>query len=93
MLRKPAIWLSVNAFVSGAGGLRFESEAGRIGHRIAYCSLPLRHFFEWSCCCPDAVTRRRVTLTRYTFRRNTASVMKDVITRYVTKLKLSLWRF
>ena len=42
-------WSSGNAFVSGAGGLRFKSQAGQIGHSVANGSPPLRHFFERSC--------------------------------------------
>ena len=42
-------WSSGNAFVSGAGGLRFKSRAGQIGHSVANGSPPLRLFFEWSC--------------------------------------------
>ena len=45
----PASWSSGNAFVSGAGGLRFKSRVGQIGHSVANGSPPLRHFFEWSC--------------------------------------------
>ena len=45
----PASWSSGNAFVSGAGGLRFKSRAGQIGHSVANGSPPLRHFFERSC--------------------------------------------
>ena len=41
-------WLSGNAFVSGAEGLRFKSLAGQIGHSVANGSPPLRHFFERS---------------------------------------------
>ena len=44
-----ASWLSGNAFVSGARGLRFKSRAGQIGHSVANGSPPLRHFFERSC--------------------------------------------
>ena len=40
---------SGNAFVSGAGGLRFKSLAGQIGHSVANGSSPLRHFFKKSC--------------------------------------------
>ena len=38
-----------NAFVSVAGGLRFKSRAGQIGHSVANGSPLLRHFFERSC--------------------------------------------
>ena len=34
----PASWSSGNAFVSGAGGLRFKSQAGQIGHSVANSS-------------------------------------------------------
>ena len=40
----PASWSSDNAFVSGAGGLRFKSLAGQIGHSVANGSPPLRHY-------------------------------------------------
>ena len=46
---EPATWSSGNAFVSGAGGLRFKSRAGQIGHSVANGSPPLQHFFERSC--------------------------------------------
>ena len=39
---------SGNAFLSGAGDLRFKSRAGQIGHSVADGSPPLRHFFERS---------------------------------------------
>ena len=49
-----ASWWSIgNAFVSPAGGLRFKSSAGQIGHNAANGLPPLQHFFEKSC-----VTRR-----------------------------------
>ena len=40
---------SGNAFVCGAGGLRFKSLAGQIEHSVANGSSPLQHFFEKSC--------------------------------------------
>ena len=39
-------WSSGNAFVTGEGGLKFNSLTGPIGHSAANGSLPLRHFFE-----------------------------------------------
>ena len=45
----PASWSSGNAFVSGAGGLRFKSRAGQIKHSVANGSPVLQHFFERSC--------------------------------------------
>ena len=48
-MRSPASWSSGNAFVSGAGGLRFKSRAGQIGHSVANGSPLLQHFFERSC--------------------------------------------
>ena len=36
-------------FFFGAGGLRFKSRTGEIGHSAANGSPPLRHFFERSC--------------------------------------------
>ena len=41
-------WLSGNAFIFGAGGLRFKSWAGQIEHSVANGSPPLRHFFKRS---------------------------------------------
>ena len=37
-----------NVFVSGAGGLRFQSRTGQIGHSVIYGLPLLQHFFEWS---------------------------------------------
>ena len=42
-------WSSGNAFISGAGGLRFKSRAGQITRSVANGSPLLRHFFKWSC--------------------------------------------
>ena len=39
-------WSSSNAFVSGAGGLRFKSRAGQITHNVVNGSPPLRHLFK-----------------------------------------------
>ena len=72
-----ASWSSGNAFVFGAGGLGFKSRTSQIEHSVANGSPSLRHFFEKSCA--GAMTRRWVPLTRYTLRRNTASIMKDLI--------------
>ena len=44
-----ASWSSGNAFVSGAGSLRFKSRASQIGHSGANGSPPLRYFSEKSC--------------------------------------------
>ena len=44
-----ASWSSGNAFVSGAGGLRFQPRAGQIGHSIVNGSPLLQHFFKRSC--------------------------------------------
>ena len=46
-----------NAFGSGAGGLRFKSWAGQIGHSVSNNSPPLQHFLERNCIasrCNDA---------------------------------------
>ena len=45
----PTSWSSGNAFVSGAEGLRFKSQAGQIGLSVANGLPPLRQFFKWSC--------------------------------------------
>ena len=44
-----ASWMSGNAFVTGAEGLRFKFQAGQIGHSTANGWPPLHHFFERSC--------------------------------------------
>ena len=36
-------------FVSEAGGMRFKSQAGQIGHSVANDLPPLQHFFEMNC--------------------------------------------
>ena len=43
-----ASWPSSNAFVSGSGGQRFKSRAGKIGHGVANSLPHLRHFFQKS---------------------------------------------
>ena len=73
--QKPASWSSGDGFVSGAGGLRFKSRAGQIGHSVANGLPPLRHFFERIC----VATRRWAPPTRYTLQCITASIMKDLI--------------
>ena len=47
--KKPASRSSSDAFVFGAGGLRFKSRASQIGSCVANCSPPLQHFFESNC--------------------------------------------
>ena len=49
-----ASWLSGNAVVFGAVGLKLKSRADQFGHSVANDSPPLPHFFERSC-----VARRR----------------------------------
>ena len=57
-----------------AGGVGFDSQVGQIGHSVANGSPPLQRFFE------AVLPRRQVAekgpATRYTLRRNTASIMK-----------------
>ena len=64
--------------LSHAGSLRFKSRAGQIGHSVANGSPLLRHFF-FAVLPTGAMTRRWALQTRYRFRRNSASVMKDFI--------------
>ena len=77
-----ASWSSGNAFVSGAGGLRFKSRAGKIGQSVVNGSPPLRHFFEKSCV---ARAQWRVYGPRrlVTLQRNTASIMKKLVCFFV----------
>ena len=76
---EPARWSSGNAFVSGAGDLRFKSRAGQIRQWVSNGSPLLLHFFKRSCVAHGAMMRRLARKTRYTLRRNTASIMKDLI--------------
>ena len=85
-------WSSSNAFVSGAGGLRFKSQAGQIGQccqRLATAATFLRK----ELCCPGVLTRRWAPPTRYTLRRNPASIMKHLILIWFTfsKSEKSTW--
>ena len=75
---KRLIWSSGKVFVSGAEGLRFNSRAGQIECSVAKGSSPLRHLFERSCV-PGAMTQRWASQTGYKLRRNTQSIMKDLI--------------
>ena len=45
-------------------------------------------FLRMELCCPGAMTRRWAPPTRYTFRRNTASIMKDLIRRFCVVFRL-----
>ena len=42
-------WSSVDSFISGAGGLRFNCQVSQIEHSVANGSPPLRHFIKKSC--------------------------------------------
>ena len=64
---------SGNAYVSGAGGLRFKSRAGQIEHSVANALPPQQHFFESTCVARAQMTRRWAPQSRYTLRRNTAN--------------------
>ena len=70
VLMMPAFWLSGNVLLSGAGDLRFKSQAGQIELSAANGLPPLRHFFERSelCCLGVAMTRKWTPPTRYTLR-------------------------
>ena len=59
----PTSWSSANAFVSGAGGLRFKSWAGQIRRSAANAATFLRK----GLCCPGAMTRRWALQTRYMY--------------------------
>ena len=76
--RKPASWSSGNAFVSGAevrgsnlGPVKSDTAFQRLATAATF--LPKELY------CPDAMTWRRTPSTRYTLRRITASIMKDLI--------------
>ena len=70
-------WSNGNVFVSGAKGLRFKSRANQneklptARHRSDISRKELNS--------TGAMTQRQVSLTRYTFRRNAARIMKDLI--------------
>ena len=56
-----------------------EISGWSIGHSIANGSPPLRHLFKWSCCVARAQWRGDGSRPiRYTRRRSTASIMKDL---------------
>ena len=75
---QPASWSSGDGFVSGAGGLRFKSRAGQLD---TGCQLlaTASTFLLKNLCCPGAMMRKWAPPTCYTLRRNTASIMKDLI--------------
>ena len=52
LVGQPASWSSGNVLVFEAGGLRFKSRVGQIGHSVAHDLPPLQHFFEKSCVAP-----------------------------------------
>ena len=64
-------WSSGNAFVSGTGSLRFKSWAGQ--NRLSVANV-----LQQKLCCPGAMMRIKVPQTRYTLRRNTASIKKKL---------------
>ena len=74
-------WSSGNAFVSGAGGLRFKSRAGQIRPETQRCQrlATAATFLRKELCRPGAMMRRWAQPTRYTLRRNPASITKDLI--------------
>ena len=81
-----ASWSSGNAFASGAGGLKFKSRAGQMGHSVANGLPLLQHFFESSkLCCSGAMTWRWAPQTRYMLRRYKASVTKDLFDLNIRK--------
>ena len=58
-----------------------SNSGGQIWYNVANCSPPLRHFFERSCVAhtvllAGAMTRRWAPRTRFSLRRNTASIMR-----------------
>ena len=73
----PVSWLSGNAFGSGAGSMRIKSRANQIGvlpkarHR---CNISSK-----GAVLPGTMTWRWASPTRYTLRRKTASIIKDLI--------------
>ena len=73
-----ASWLSGNAFVSGAEGLRFKFRAGQIGHTVTH-GVSAATSLRKELYCPGAMTWRWGPPTRYTLRRITANITKDLI--------------
>ena len=68
---KPASWSRDNVFVSGAGGLRFESWFGLIGHSATNGLPALLHFFKGGCVALRHSDADLAPPTCYTFWRNT----------------------
>ena len=78
MTSAPVSWSSGNAFVSQAGGLRFKSPTSQIGHKVANSSPPRLHFFKRSYFVRRRNDAEMAPQTRYTLRRNTACIVKDL---------------
>jgi len=57
---------------------------GQILHSVANSSPPLQHLRKWLCCL-GAMTRRWIPQTRYTNRRNPASIMRGLISSFFGK--------
>ena len=76
MYKKHSQLSSGKAFVSGSRGLRFKSPTGVAnGQRLATTAT----FLERTCVAQGEMMQRWVPQPRYTLRRNTASIMKDLI--------------
>ena len=75
----PTRWSSGKTFVSGAGILRFKSRTSQIGRTVANGSPPLQPSSNRAVLPAGPLTWRWVPQIGYTLRRNTASIMKDLI--------------
>ena len=76
---RPASCSSSNAFVSGTGGS--EVQISCRSNRTQCCQrlATVASFLRKELGCPGAMTRRWAPPTRYTLRRITASIIKDLI--------------
>ena len=69
-IKLPVRWSSGNAYVSGAGGLRFKSRVRQIEHSVANGLPQLRHFLAVSCVARKHNDAVMGTATRHTPHRN-----------------------
>ena len=72
-------WSRGNAIASGAGGLGFESRASQSGHSVLPTACNAATFLEKELRCLQAQWRGDGPRpTRYTLRRNTVNIIKDL---------------
>ena len=78
---RPVDWAITGSSLSRAGGLRFISRAGQIGHNITNGSPPVKHLFErsWLARALRRVDEPSKLITRFSVIQRVPSRMKDLI--------------